>query len=40
MNECRNWYQEDPNLLEYQDHEWCKVSVKRNYVPANFLAGT
>ena len=22
---CRNWYQGDPILEEYHDHEWCKI---------------
>ena len=26
MSECRNWYEGDPILDEYHDHEWCKVS--------------
>lgn len=26
MSECRNWYEGDPILLEYHDHEWCKIS--------------
>ena len=26
MSECRNWYEGDPILEEYHDHEWCKVS--------------
>lgn len=26
MSECRNWYKGDPILLEYHDHEWCKIS--------------
>ena len=26
MSECRNWYNGDPILEEYHDHEWCKVS--------------
>ena len=24
MSECRNWYNGDPILEEYHDHEWCK----------------
>lgn len=23
---CRAWYEEDPILEAYHDHEWCKVS--------------
>jgi DNA-3-methyladenine glycosylase I len=26
MSECRNWYNGDPILEEYHDHEWCKIS--------------
>ena len=26
MSECRNWYEGDPILEEYHDHEWCKIS--------------
>lgn len=26
MSECRSWYQGDPILEEYHDHEWCKVN--------------
>ena len=26
MSECRNWYEEDPILEEYHDHEWCKIN--------------
>lgn len=26
MSECRNWYEGDPILLEYHDHEWCKIN--------------
>ena len=26
MSECRNWYNGDPILEEYHDHEWCKVN--------------
>ena len=26
MSECRNWYEGDPVLEEYHDHEWCKIS--------------
>ena len=26
MSECRNWYEGDPILLKYHDHEWCKIS--------------
>ena len=26
MSECRNWYNGDPVLEEYHDHEWCKVN--------------
>lgn len=25
-NRCRAWYEGDPILEEYHDHEWCKVS--------------
>jgi len=25
-SECRAWYQGDPILEEYHDHEWCKVN--------------
>ena len=25
-NQCRAWYEGDPILEEYHDHEWCKVS--------------
>ncbi|MCR5090514.1 MAG: DNA-3-methyladenine glycosylase I [Oscillospiraceae bacterium] len=25
-NRCRTWYEGDPILEEYHDHEWCKVS--------------
>ena len=24
MSECRKWYEGDPLLEEYHDHEWCK----------------
>ena len=26
MSECRNWYQGDPILEDYHDHEWCKIN--------------
>ena len=26
MSECRNWYNGDPILEEYHDHEWCKIN--------------
>ncbi|MBQ8081759.1 MAG: DNA-3-methyladenine glycosylase I [Clostridia bacterium] len=26
MNECRGWYEGDPLLEAYHDHEWCHVS--------------
>ena len=26
MSECRNWYQGDPILEAYHDHEWCKIN--------------
>lgn len=26
MSECRGWYEGDPILEEYHDHEWCHVS--------------
>jgi len=26
MSECRNWYQGDPILEDYHDHEWCRVN--------------
>ena len=26
MSECRNWYNGDPILEAYHDHEWCKIS--------------
>lgn len=29
MSECRNWYNGDPILEEYHDHEWCKDMKKR-----------
>ena len=44
MSECRNWYNGDPILEEYHDHEWCKVnhdddfqfiSVQSNATPDN-----
>lgn len=25
-NSCRAWYEGDPILEEYHDHEWCKIS--------------
>ncbi|MBQ9708897.1 MAG: DNA-3-methyladenine glycosylase I [Firmicutes bacterium] len=25
-NRCRGWYEGDPILEEYHDHEWCKVN--------------
>ena len=25
MSECGNWYNGDPILKEYHDHEWCKI---------------
>ena len=25
-SKCRSWYEGDPILEEYHDHEWCKVS--------------
>ena len=26
MSECRKWYEGDPILEEYHDHEWCKIN--------------
>ena len=26
MSECRKWYEGDPILEEYHDHEWCRIS--------------
>ncbi|MBP3901613.1 MAG: hypothetical protein J6D53_09235 [Blautia sp.] len=26
MSECRNWYNGDPILEAYHDHEWCKIN--------------
>ena len=26
MSRCRAWYEGDPILEEYHDHEWCKIS--------------
>ena len=26
VNECRAWYEGDPILLEYHDHEWCRIN--------------
>ena len=26
MNKCRAWYEGDPILEEYHDHEWCRIS--------------
>ena len=25
MSECRKWYEGDPILKEYHDHEWCRI---------------
>lgn len=30
-NRCRSWYEGDPILEEYHDHEWCKVSHDDRY---------
>ena len=30
-SQCRNWYEGDPILEEYHDHEWCKVSHDDNF---------
>ena len=31
MSECRNWYNGDPILEQYHDHEWCKVNHDDNF---------
>jgi len=25
MSECRHWYEGDPILEAYHDHEWCRI---------------
>ena len=35
MSECRNWYEGDPILEEYHDHEWCKINHNDDVLVGN-----